>query len=115
MANITTGKTDFRKRTIALACAEQRVTVKPAIEPTTEREPLNHEYLDFVEACKERSRAKPGKVIIAGGDGVSFVTVNGQTWYIRVDRVKRLWFASNGFIEAVPKTTRRALVQSLLV
>lgn len=110
MANITTGKTDFQKRTTTIACAEQRVTR----EPTTEREPLNQEYLDFVEACKEKSRAKPGKVIIAGGDGVSFVTVNGQIWYMRVDRVKRLWFASNGLIEAKPKSTRRALVQSLL-
>lgn len=95
---------------MGLACAKKRVTV----EPTTEQEPLNHEYLDFVEACKEKSRAKPEKVIITGGDGVSLVTVNGQTWYMRVDRVKRLWFASNGLIEAEPKTTRRALVQSLL-
>jgi hypothetical protein len=111
MANITTGETKFQKRTIALACAEQRVTV----ELTIERKALNHEYLDFVEACKEKSRAKPGKVIIAGDDGVSVITVNGQTWYMRVDRVKRLWFASNGLVEAKPKTTRRALVQSLLI
>lgn len=91
MANITTGKTEFQKRTIALACAEQRVkvrltvrltvrpTVRPTVEPTTEREPFNQKYLDLVEACKEKSRAKPGKVIIAGGDGVSLVTMNGQT------------------------------------
>lgn len=109
MANITTSKTELQKRTISLTCAEQVTVI-----PTAEREPLNQEYLDFVEVCKEKSRAKPGKVIIAGGDGVSLVTVNDQTWYMRVDRVKRLWFASNGLIEAAPKATRRALVQSLL-
>lgn len=110
MANITTGKTEFQKTTISLTCCLAQVT----LEPTTKRETLNHEYLDFVEACKEKSRAKPGKVIIVGGDGVSVVTVNGQTWYMRVDRVKKLWFASNGLIEVEPKPTRRALVQSLL-
>jgi hypothetical protein len=110
MANITTGKTKLQKRTISFACAEG-VTVKPTAEP----EPVNQKYLEFVEACKEKSRAKPGKVIIAGGDGFSFVTVNGQTWSMRVDRVKRLWFASHGLIEAVPKATRRALVESLTI